>query len=655
MSSGLLRPDSLPVVLPTEDRPTQHRGMVITIAVLIVLAGATAGVIHREVWQDVGADVTRLLPASTPLYAHANRPWARIDDALTLDRWRDRAAVNHAAATSGLLADGLPGRLAGVPLAVVRKAALAADAIRVARVPTAAGTATQVFLEVEDPWARGRVMAALSPYLESVDRVLGYDIMALIGTRAWLPWTTETPEARIVVMDSHIVLSVGPADALTELLRARTTGRSQPIARRTGFAEGAAHALARRQTVGWAFIDPPELYDLLATRIPALAGAALRFRVFAAERVRAITARSELTGGDDRLELRLVTEPSVVLRAMEEATRGPVDHALLHRLPLEPVAAISVALSDPREFLSRVALIGRVLGAALGVEGADPIGPTATWPALVDVLASSALVASGGALTGQAVLALHPGKAGPGWVLTVACRDAALAEVQLGQLLESTLVDHGWAVGTVRDGDRGDAEVPLHLLRHTADGRTWAWRRAADLLVFAPDTALLAEACRALPDQRAAAARLALRRALRNLRDDPIVAIGDPTALPTPHPHWLALARSLLAGDFRAAASMSFDDHGIVVRSNLGLLTVLAVIAGSPPPILDELALADIPARCRTAFTSLCAGATTSPLCGTLQPGRRALIERACARLSAPPEDGAAPLQDGAESLRSVE
>ena len=186
--TSLLRPGSLPVVLPSDDRPAHHRGLATLIAVLVVNAGAALGVVHQEVWEDVGADVTRLLPASTPLFAYAPRPWSQLEVALGLDRWESRADLSHAAATRGLLADGQGGRVAGLPLSVTRKAVLAADAIRVATVPTAAGTALLLFFEIEDPWARSRVLSALGPYLESVDRVLGHDVQALAGdVPAWLP------------------------------------------------------------------------------------------------------------------------------------------------------------------------------------------------------------------------------------------------------------------------------------------------------------------------------------------------------------------------------------------------------------------------------------------------------------------------------------
>ncbi len=636
--TSLLRPDSLPVDLPSDDRPAAHRGLAMLIAVLVVVAGAALGLVHQEVWEDVGADVTRLLPASTPLFAHAPRPWAQLDVALGLDRWESRSELSHAAATRGLLADGRGGRLAGLPLSVTRKAALAADAIRLATVPTAAGTALLVFFEVDDPWARSRVLAALGPYLESVDRVLGHDVQALTGAvPAWLPWADQAPDTRLVVMDSHIVVSIGPPAALEDLLKARVTGRSQPIARREGFAAEQQGALDA-QTALWAFLDPPAVYDRLAGWVGAHLGDAVGLRAFAADRIRAISLRGALSNGDDRIELRVLTEPSTALDAVDTALSGG-DHELLHRLPLAPELALSVGVDDLQLLARTVGHVAGVLSIALGRPLASgSAGPPAIR--MLEALAETPLAGRALPFTGRAVLALvedEPDGAQQ-WVLLLGCRDAPLAERQLDELLGSTFIDAGWSLGTLYRSAAG----PLHVLRRTLlepdRERTpdLYWRRVGDLVVMAPSRDLLARATVALPDRRAAAGRLALRRALRNLQDEPVVLVADIAALDQGAPAWLRLMTDSLSDGFRVALGLHVDAGGLRVRSNVGVLTALGALAAADPATLDALVLADLPDRCRAAFSALCRASATAPLCGTFLPGRRQLVERACLRLDEP-------------------
>ncbi len=115
-----------------------------------------------------------------------------------------------------------------------------------------------------------------------------------------------------------------------------------------------------------------------------------------------------------------------------------------------------------------------------------------------------------------------------------------------------------------------------------------------------------------------------------------MVLVADIAALDQGAPAWLRLMTDSLSDGFRVALGLHVDAGGLRVRSNVGVLTALGALAAADPATLDALVLADLPDRCRPAFSALCRASATAPLCGTFLPGRRQLVERACLRLDEP-------------------
>ncbi|MGM0578748.1 MAG: hypothetical protein ACQEXJ_23705 [Myxococcota bacterium] len=628
----LFRRERGPVVLPSEEGQHRQRSLLTWVAVLIVVVGAAAGLVHHLLWQDVGREVTRLLPASAGTYSEAAEPWENLERAVSLDRWADPAALEHAHLTRGLLADGLGGRLAGVPLALLRRTLVASDRVRLTTVPTPEGTALLVFAQITDPWAHRRLVGRVAPHLETVDRVMGYAVQALRPHAGRLPWLEPPPPLRVVVMDDHVVVGFGPPEAVEDLIQARVTGRSQPLARHEGFRN------ARPDDDGpalWAWFDPATLADLGRSALEPLLADPLRFRTSIVEHVRAVSLESVLQAGSDLLDVRVHTRPPGTDGAEDEASEAASTpaftggaHTLIARLPFEPAAAVSLSVTRPGRAL-RVALDNLTALAEMLSLGGRP-------ERFVEMRAR--LLAAGGdtvvtrGLTGQVVLAApRGGRPGP-WLLVVGVQDADRGAEALDALVRSAL-GPDFAYGTLYGGG-----APVHLARPASGlgppaAPRLAWTIRGEVALVAPGPQALPEVGAGVPSEVPAV----LGQATRALPDGaPLLAFATPSVLAGRGHPWLDAVLERLRPDFRVAVAAWGERDALVVRSNLGAWSFAAAVTSLERMALNTLVLSDLPPACLDAWRALCESQPDAFLCEPLEPGREDLVRRACDRFSAP-------------------
>lgn len=642
--SGVFRPTTQPVLLPSDERPVHHRRLATWIAVLVLLVGVGGGLLYKVLWKDVGHEITRLLPASSPLFIHSTQPSLRLEAAMALDRWRDPGALRRIRRSDGVLAEGLRGRIAGLPLAAIRRALLTVSSLQVAVVPTARGDATLAILSFEDPRNRRYLVSELEPHLETIDRQLGFDVRGVRAGPGWTPWSAARWPIRIIEMDGRLVVSFGPELALEDLMQARVAGRSQPIRRREGFDVNAA--ITDRSGL-WAYVDTRLVLGALAgTDGPSELG---RWLAHLEDMLGPMTLRNGLFHGDDRLDVRI---PFRLRDPDQPGGRTVVggDHSLLRRMPLDAGLMLSISLrpgDDGVHPLDRLA-------------GLDPVededGPAALMERVAAQVASWIGASPEGrpsqALSGDVLLALlpkaGPSKAGP-WAVVAGLRDPNAAARMVQGLIDS-LLDSSWSQGTVY----GDA-TPLHVVRRAADASLdvpfsgFLWQVTGDVLVAASDPALLDRMGSLHDGPGAGGDEAALGMAVRNLPTrHPIIVMASPSFAAThardlarsratgktPHPlGWSDLVLDQLTGDFRLAATMGFEPDAIHIHGNLGLWTVLAALSAWDLLTLDGHAMDGVPERCRQAYLELCERAYGGPLCEPFQPDRDALVRKACRRL----------------------
>lgn len=626
--SGLFLPSSRPVVLPADEPPRGPRYLGPLVAILVVLGLAAAGLLHQEFWEDAGTDVTRLLPASTSMYVHAPRPWAALQDALVLDRWADREGLRLEGETRGVLADGLGGRILGVPFALLRKTLLGTDSLRVAAVPTSKGTAWLAFVEVIDPWARRRLLSQLAPELETVGRSFGHPIQAFRDRGAFTPWTERQAPLHVAVLDAQVVVCLGPVEALENVLEARVSGLSQSVLRRDGFRDEAA--LEGRGVYAW--LDPTFLADGLAAVLHPLPRDPVRFRSAVLDLVRSVSLYATLAEGDDDVSLRIATHPPPASPSDEAADPHGEDfagapHTLLGRLPFDPSIVVSLSLRDPARALA--AALGLLPLVARALDPGDPLHPIERIRARILSLPDAWDVV--GSLSGEAVLAVPDLEAeggGPAVVLLVGLRPGT-PDDSVHDAAAFLLGDE-FAHGVVFD----EAE-PLHVGQRRPAGAEppfeVLWRRRGDVLVFAFDFDLLDPAF--APAVPGPGTSLPIRQAIRNLAPDAaLLAVVDPALARGVLPRAADLLLDALRPGFRAALTAAVDGEGVLLRANAGVYSLAAAMSAVPRSRFDALLMADLPASCREAWLALCSGQEAGPLCEPSRPGWGALALRACDR-----------------------
>ncbi len=630
-------PPRRPVILPADAARPSMRAVATTVAIGMLLVGIVTGVVYHRTWEGASTDPTRLLPASAQAYARVDRPWGALRDALALERWRDPMALELGLEAEGFLAGRMTDQIAGIPLGTVRHILDAVDSLQLAVVPTPDGVGVLAFLHVEDAWERRRVLARLTPWTEPIDRQLGYDMRALSHPGELLPWSEPAVPIRMSAIDPHVVLSFGPEAALSDLIHAKVSGRSQPIRARDGFAPPAVRAPGDL----WAFFDPASTYDALVRRRGTAPEDVAWRRALLVEGVRSMSARASMEAGREELELTARLSASGTLQSLPDLLQGE-SGALLGRAPADALLVADVALDDPLQSLAAWRDVTSRIRAELGdaaVAGDPANRALASGLELLQRMDPEVLAG----FAGEAMLALLPSQdlaSLPhathlgGW-LVVARVEAPRAVERALEVVLPTMLEGELAFGRLAMDDHD-----LHLVRPAvaAEGarprEILAWRVRGSLLEVASDRATLDALDRVAATGRTVA-DLGLSDEARR------VGRGTANALLMLHPLALAEAGGPLAvqlterlrEDFRVFVALEGGPHLLTARTNLGPWTVGLSAAASTRAAIDRLVLGDVSPECRGAVDAFCERWPAGLACHPLDPGRAALIRAACRRL----------------------
>ncbi|MEZ4268379.1 MAG: hypothetical protein R3F39_18600 [Myxococcota bacterium] len=621
----LLAPDRRPVPVPTDEASPDSNVVPVWLAVFVLAAAVLGGVVYQQVWVDAGGEVTRLVPASTPAFITIPRPFEQLARARELDRFADPAAIEHVAQTAGPFADGAAGSMAGVPLSVLRRLLTSADALRVVTQASPGGTSVLLFFEITSERERRVLKGQLASVLTTTGRTMGHPIESFRADGGPLPWTDDALRTRLVELEPHIVLGFGTVEGVEDLIQARVTGRSQPIARRDGFdarAEQAGEPL-------WAALDPAWVADLARPLVDRAIGDPVGFRLSVVERVRAVTVTDAFDDREERLSLQLQTREGALTESARPALRGSA-HTLLRSLPLVPSVAFSVSLESPGAGLA--AMTSLLPRAAAMLVDAEAPGERSLVARFTAVMASVEAANLERAFAGQAVWVIPQSESpDPNWLFAVELVDSAVAEGVIESMVAAAL-GPDWRFGTifgegsawhVAEPDDGDDGA-------VAEARL-VWRVLDGIVVFAPSVPAIEAVAGWGRD--GAPPLVAVERALRPLPPRPtVVALGDLASLNAVGPPGIEVVTARLRPDFLTAASVELSRDAIRIVSNLGAFTALGAFAGTARTDLDAAGGAELPEGCAGAMQVLCRSRPLAFLCEPFAPGRRALLADACAR-----------------------
>lgn len=619
--------------MPTDEPNPVSAGFVAWLAVFVLVAAALGGVVYQQVWVDSGGEVTRLVPASTPAFATIPRPFEQLTRARELERFADPAELEHIAQTAGPFADGAAGSFAGVPLSVLRRLLVSADALRIATQASPGGTSVLLFFEITSQRERRVLQGQLASLLVTTGRTMGHPIESFRGDRGPIPWADEGRRTRLVELDPHIVLGFGSADGLEDVIAARVTGRSQPIARREGFdvdAEQAGEPL-------WAAFDPAWVADIARPLVDLAISDPVGFRLSVVERVRAVVLTDTFEDGEERLAVRLDTRGGALTESLRPALRGST-HTLLRSLPLVPRLAVSVSLESPGAGLAAmIRILPRAAAMLVDAEGPGERSFIARFTAVMATVEATNLER---AFRGEAVWALPAlGMEGPEWLLAVEVADSAVAEGVIESMVAAAL-GPDWRFGTVfGEGSAWHIAEPDDGGVGPASQRRLVWRVFDGLAIFAPSVVAIEAVAGWSRD--GAPPLASLERALRPLPPRPtVVVVGDVATLNAAGPKGIELVTSKLRPDFLAAASADLAPDALRLVTNIGAFTALGAFAATERAALDTLVGAELPPECAAAMQMLCRSRPLAFLCEPFATGRRARLADACARRSPPaPQD----------------
>lgn len=624
--SGLFRPRRRRVVLPS--RQSRARRLLIPVALGAIFVSAVTGILHRQMWQGASTDATRLLPASTQLYARATDPWRTLRRTFLLDHWGQGGELEARVDSDGVVGATSSLRMLGVPVPIWRGILTLVDDLQVAVVPTPEGRAVAAFLQIDEPRTRARVVRLLGPYLETVDRQLGYTVQALRGAPDLTPWGSAEP-ALVVEMTPFVVITLGPSAAMTDLLQAKVSARSQPLRSRAGFLPGGAQRSTDRL---WIHADPGAVYDNLGGR--DLNDAALRAMVV--ERLAAVDLDFEIRDTRESSTVRaLLTADSRPWWHRLRTLFGASTHPLLELAPADLEGAVGLALGVPSEAADAAASLLNELADELErpelrriAEVDLPLGVSLATSLLESLTGEALLIGL------RAELPEAPGVGGPwrSWAFLVRTLDPHTTARELEQLLQR-LLGPTHAYGVIREGGE-----TLHVIRPPASvdladhpSETLVWRVRGEVVELAPSRAILRRLADAQREGATVGGSGASARARRGL---PALTTALVLTRPEVIDHPLAaLAVPYLRSDMLLAAGLSLKPDALELHGGAGMWTVLASLLGADRESLDRLTMGDLGARCVSGLMAMCKRLPASGACRALQPGRSQLVARACRRV----------------------
>ena len=641
--SGLLRPTTQPVALPWDERPTQVRRLGVLIAALILVGTVAGGLLYQHLWEDVGHEITRILPASTTAFARISEPMIHLDKVSQLDRWSDPEGLRERWRTQGALSANPEVEIANVPLSTFSRSLRGLKTLELALVPTPAGSTTLVFVQFEAADASRRLFRALGDRVRVIDRLLGFDIFEINAAPPWLPWGDPKSPIHATLMDERLVLSIGPIEALEDLIEARVGGSSRPIRSRAGFD---ALSVQRDRTGFWAHLDEGLVGDAVHELLLPKHGVPLKVRAILSESIHGITMRSGIEHEDDALSLRVQAAPSSgppwPTLQVSRATSGA--HSLLRRMPISLSSVWSLSVDDPVKMLQFLEGLREVEREARATTEPQSAEREPDW--IEGVSSLSSVLGRSGALTGDALLTsgstdlAREHNRPVEWVFVLGIRDSVMVQEAQPDLIDQLLAD-GWTYGSVQ-GERR----PLHIVQR--GDTSWFWRQTGDVVVASSSERVLDMTGDWHPDQGAGGDEPTLFRALRNLpTESPLLFMLDPGLYRTHTPPssapssgaepapWHELLTLDLRPDFRFAGAVQFRDDGVAIYTNLGIWTILAEMAATALETLETRMIGNLLPECRAAYATMCSSRGSSPLCAKFLPGRSRVVARACARLKA--------------------
>jgi len=90
---------------------------------------------------------------------------------------------------------------------------------------------------------------------------------------------------------------------------------------------------------------------------------------------------------------------------------------------------------------------------------------------------------------------------------------------------------------------------------------------------------------------------------------------------------WLG---KMLNPDFRISVTVGMENNDIVLRSNIGIWTLIAALTTATLKELDRVALSELNEKCTLALKDLCRNHPDSALCQPMHRQRLALAKKAC-------------------------
>ena len=616
------------------------RSLSVWLAIVVIIGAAAGGFFYRQTWSEVSDDLTRLLPASSSFYLSIPSPWVQLTEAMALDRWENPEGLREKAELQGVLADGATGKVAGLPLAALRRALFSLQSVDIAAVPGPRGTSWLVFMAIPDPLASRNVRASLTPHLESVGRLLGYEVQRIRPDTRWLPWTESAEPMHFSFIDPWLVACLGPREALEDLIEARVAGLSQRLRGREGFN---AVTIENASSLK-AFIDPA-FYQKMdddkpsqdVTMVHTLLGELSTL-------IQSVAIDDQLVRGDDMMQVEARIPRNAWLARLGKALAPPA-RAFIDAIPEH--ATFSVGLSI-REFDVLADLLRDTQAAqvvSLGPSGVSLAQLKVAGQLALDELGDTGLSAASEALSGDVVVSSIELNGTPEtrhrWILAVGVNDDDVADLFIDRLLVSVLPE-GWIHGALYQ----EGKPTHHVVRYSP---LWSedialneqfetgfvWSVSNGIALFAPDEESLEQYLRAPPGPLTGRGARSRRRALRNTAaSDPIFMTATMSALEELVPdHWRSILIQPLADDFQIGATVNLEGDRMRATLNTGLWSVLAALTATDRIGIDAVLLSDLSEECVRAYLALCETRPVGPICESFQPGRGALLRRICAEL----------------------
>lgn len=616
----------------SDPQSSSSRIVLIEVAIAVLVIFALSGLYYLELWRTAANDLTRILPDETLVWADSPPPWANLERVLTFDRWDADPIVREQRLRQGFLATEPLGEVFGLPLEQIRQISRAADSLSFAVVPTDGDPSAMIFAEVRDLVARKRAAARLAPFLEQVDRHMGFRVET-VRRSPWLRYTGADGVApRVVALDPYVLFAWGGEDGLESLLEARVGGERAALRYRAGFE---AVAQGRREGDLVAFADPVVLWDLLVGA--AAEGASGRPR--AVDGLDVVTGHARLSDDDEAFEVRARV---AALDGAERLDLALVNrrHELLDLAPTHAPWAVSVVTENPLATLSAVReLVTRLARDLGGSEGGRAIGERLAAVELEAIVRLDWEVAS--SFSGEVAVMAMPldgdgdgaERSGGGWALLGRFERPDIVEGALDRLLPFVLGDD-YSFGRVRVAHR-----ELYVVRRADAGEEGApdtpeilaWWFEDGLLELAPRVEVL-ERLRTL--RRSGLTYGDTREAARALADLP----EETAAVALLHPRFLAgldapavaLVGERLDGRFRIALTLTAELPWLRLDANVGPWSLGAALATAEREEVDALTLPGLDARCRDAHRAMCRMFPDAVPCRPLSLGRLRHVQRAC-------------------------